>query len=57
MGNINIKFATDEFAETLKKNSGKVAESLQDNPSNNSWMLQLVDTPYIQKAYIIEHFQ
>ena len=57
MSKINIKFASDSFTETLRKNPGKIVKEIQSNPHNNSWIYSL-DTGniFLKKQYTIEDF-
>ncbi len=58
MNNINIKFATDEFEETLEKNSRIVAEKLQSSPKDNLWISGFMPGElFVKKKYMIEDFE
>lgn len=55
---INIKFASEETLETIKKNIRKITQFVRDNPNNNSWIkTYLPKEPFITKKYKIEDFE
>jgi len=55
---INIKFASEETLETIKKNIPKVTKFIRDNPVNNSWIHSyLPKEPFVTKKYKIDDFE
>lgn len=54
---INIRFASEETLETIKKNISKVTQLVRDNPSDNSWVYSyLPKDPFVAKKFKIEDF-
>ena len=57
MNEINIKFASDEFTEALRKNPKTVVEKMHSSPSDNSWIHSMnAEDAFLKKKYTIEDF-
>ena len=58
MSKINIKYASDELTEALRKGTNNATKLLQNNPTDNSWVYDYVsEEAFVRKKYTIEDFE